>query len=56
MSNEPEMKFREFVVRGKVYSGSRDHAKHTVYWSLNSEENGDIFLIEEIQVVDDDDN
>lgn len=31
---EDEMKYREFTVRGRVYSGNRSHATHTIYWAL----------------------
>lgn len=45
-----EMKNREFVIRGKVFSGSDDHAKHSVFWAIrNSEFDSDIF-IDEIQI------
>ena len=42
-----EMKNREFVIRGKVFSGSEQHAKHSLFWAIrNSEFDGDIFIDE----------
>mgnify|MGYP000559423267 CR=1 FL=1 len=31
-----EMTYRTVDVTARVYSGSDDHAKHTVYWALES--------------------
>jgi len=40
-----EMKNRQFVIRGKVFSGSEEHAKHSVFWAIrNSEFDRDIFI------------
>lgn len=29
-----EMEYRTVTLTARVYSGSEDHAKHTVYWAL----------------------
>lgn len=44
-----EMKYREFVVRGRVYSGNESHATHTVYWALADSSNEPV-LIEQIAI------
>lgn len=45
-----EMKNREFVIRGKVFSDSEQHAEHSLFWAIrNSEFDADIF-IDEIRV------
>lgn len=49
MSNN-EMAYREFVVRGRVYSGNETHAKHSVYWSLANSEWSDQILIDGIEI------
>ena len=33
-----EMAYRTVTVTARVYSGSDDHAKHTVYWALQDQE------------------
>jgi hypothetical protein len=51
-----EMKFREFVIRGKVYSGNDSHARHSVYWAIrNSEADSDI-LISDIEITEGEEN
>ena len=51
-----EMKFREFVIRGKVYSGNESHAEHSVYWAIrNSEADSDI-LISDIEITEGEEN
>jgi hypothetical protein len=35
----------EFVLRGKVFAGSDEHAKHSVFWAIrNSEWDGEISI------------
>lgn len=29
-----EMEYRTVTLTARVYSGSEDHAKHTIYWAL----------------------
>lgn len=51
---DTEMKYRHFVIRGRVYSGNESHAAHTVYWAIgNSEADSDI-LIDDIQIAEED--
>lgn len=39
------MKNREFVIRGKVFSGSDKHAEHSLFWAIrNSEFDGEIYI------------
>lgn len=45
-----EMAFREFVVRGRVYSGNTSHARHSVYWALENSVQSDEILIDEIKI------
>lgn len=33
-----EMTYRTVAVTARVYSGSDDHAKHTVYWALQDQD------------------
>ena len=33
-----EMTYRTVTVTARVYSGSDDHAKHTVYWALQDQD------------------
>jgi hypothetical protein len=47
---EEEMKFREFVVRGRVYSPNQSVANHRVYWAIANSEHQDDFLIDEVFV------
>jgi len=44
---EVRMAYRTVDMRARVYSGSDDHAKHTLYWAVrNSESDGDIIIAE----------
>jgi len=49
---EDEMQFRTFVVRGRVYSGNRSHAKHSIYWALADSGWSDEILIDEITITE----
>lgn len=52
MGEEYDMQFREFNVRGLVYSGNENHARHSVYWALVNSEQSDQFLINEIEITE----
>ena len=47
-----EMTYRTVDVTARVYSGSDDHAKHTVYWALEPENvvfrDDDVYTLEHI--------
>jgi hypothetical protein len=47
---EEEMKFREFIVRGRVYSPNESVANHRVYWAIRNSEHEDVILIDEVNV------
>ena len=45
-----DMENRKFVITGKVFSGSDEHAHHSLFWAIrNSEWDGEI-AIEEIKI------
>lgn len=48
MSEETQMQNYEFTVVGKVYAGSLDHAKHTVYWALDDGDTENQILYKEV--------
>lgn len=48
--NNNEMAYREFTVRGRVYSGNESHAKHGVYWAIANSDEAERFLIDEVTV------
>jgi len=43
-----DMTYRTVTLSARVYSGSDDHAKHTVYWALQDQDYD--ILIDEIEV------
>jgi hypothetical protein len=45
-----EMTFREFTIRGTVYSGNASHAEHTVYWAIRNSDSDSAIMIEEITI------
>ena len=45
---EDTMAYREFTVKGKIYSPNESVAKHRVYWAIANSENQDEFLIGDI--------
>lgn len=47
---EEEMKFREFVIHGRIYSPKQSVANHRVYWALANSEHQDDILIDEVLV------
>jgi len=47
-----EMTFREFTIRGTVYSGNSSHAEHTVYWAIRNSASDGSILIDEIIIED----
>jgi len=49
MKND-EMKFREFVIHGRVYSPNQSVASHRVYWALANSEHQEDILIDEVLV------
>ncbi len=46
-----EMQYRTVTLSARVYSGSDDHAKHTVYWALQDLD-WDV-LVKELRVEED---
>lgn len=46
----------EFVVRGTVFAGSLDHAKHTVFWALENSEFSDQFVSKNVSVTERENN
>ena len=46
-----EMQYRTVTLSARVYSGSDDHAKHTVYWALQGP--GLDVLVQELRVEED---
>lgn len=47
---EYEMAYRSFVMRGRVYSGNESHARHSVYWAINSSPYDTDILIDDIEI------
>jgi len=45
-----DMRYREFTLRGRVYSGNESHARHSVYWSIGASPYDSDILIDEIQI------
>lgn len=43
------MEYRTVTVTARVYSGSDDHARHTVYWALDKADQP--LLVEELEVI-----
>jgi urease accessory protein UreH len=50
--NETEMQYRDFTVTGRVYSGNKSHAKHSVYWAIRNSEQGNEILIDNIKITE----
>ena len=50
MSEETKMQYYWFEIVGKVYAGSLDHARHTVYWSLDNGDTDSQIIVKEINV------
>lgn len=44
------MKFRDFVIRGRVYGPNTSVAKHNVFWAIRNSEYDEIILIDELEV------
>lgn len=47
---QEDNKYREFVIKGRVYSPNDSVAKHRVYWAINDSEYQDEILIDEVNV------
>jgi len=44
------MAYREFTVKGRIYSPNESVAKHRVYWAIQNSEYQDEFLIDDITI------
>ena len=44
------MEYREFVITGKVWSGSNEQAKHSLFWSIRNSEWDSEIEIEQIKI------
>ena len=47
-----EMSYREFIIRGKVYSPNASVAKHRVYWAMSDSQYEDEIIISDVEVVE----
>ena len=47
-----EMSYREFIIRGKVYSPNASVAKHRVYWAISDSQYEDEIIISDVEVVE----
>lgn len=50
MSEEHPMEYYWFEIVGKVQAGSVDHARHLVYWSLDSGDVNGTIMVKELNV------
>jgi hypothetical protein len=48
--DEYTMAYREFTVKGRIYSPNESVAKHRVYWAIQNSEYQDEFLIDDITI------
>jgi len=48
--DKSDMKYREFTITGRVYSGSDDHAKHLAFWAIRNSEHDSEILIDTLEI------
>jgi hypothetical protein len=49
-TEEDNMTYREFIIRGKVYGPNASVSKHRVYWAISDSEYQDEIIISEVEV------